>query len=249
MATYRQIHVKIWSSPDFQSLSYISKLIFIHLFSNSHRNEAALYRITTKTISNETDIPTPEVDQSITELEEAALIKYDRDNFIVWAINAVKYQKTSPNEVTAIAKNLLNTNHPYCQEFINYYKGTLSTLEGTIEVLINTPQGTPGKGKGKGKGSIKKEKDITPPKNPKPEKIKYAELVSLTEVEHERLVKEFGDPFVKRCIEVLDNHKGANNKKYVDDNRAIRLWVVDKVKKDTETPKPRSPSPYPTEIL
>lgn len=144
MATYRQIHTKIWSSPDFQQLSPHAKLVFIYLFSNSHRNEAALYRITPKTISNETDLTVAEVDNAMAELEGAGLVKYDRDAYIVWVVNAVKYQKLSPNELKAIDRNLQEIFHPFTEDFRRYY-------EGTLKDLGSTSKGTSVKGKGKGK--------------------------------------------------------------------------------------------------
>jgi len=71
-------------------------------------------------------------------------------------------------------------------------------------------------------------------KNLKNERIKelktsYAEFVSLTEAEHQKLVEQYGEDNVKRMIEVLDNYKGSNNKKYASDYRAILNWVVDRV--------------------
>lgn len=158
MATYRQIHVKIWASPDFQELSPDGKLIFIYLFSNSHRNEAAIYRITPKTISNETDLPIDRVEKALTELQPR-VIKYDWDNNVVWVINAVKYQKLSPNEVKAIKKNLEEISHPFVEEFLSYYQERFekyqSILEGTSEVLQSNTKGTPVKGKGKDKDKDK----------------------------------------------------------------------------------------------
>jgi hypothetical protein len=60
----------------------------------------------------------------------------------------------------------------------------------------------------------------------KEKKNTYSDFVTLTTTEHERLVKEFGQSATDRMIEILDNYKGANGKKYADDNRAIRNWVV-----------------------
>lgn len=162
MATYRQIHVKIWSSPDFQELSPYAKLVFIHLFSNSHRNEAALYRITPKTISNETDIPVEDVKTALSDMEKVGVIKYDWDNHIVWVINAVKYQKVNPNGIKAIKKNLEEINHLFAEEFKNYYADILNTSEGVREVFQNTSETLPNasetpsdKDKDKGKGKYK----------------------------------------------------------------------------------------------
>lgn len=77
----------------------------------------------------------------------------------------------------------------------------------------------------------------TPPKPPKPPKkkveepkIKFGDFVSMTEAQYQKLVESYGEPFAKKCIEVLDNYKGSSGKKYKDDYRAILNWVVDRVK-------------------
>jgi hypothetical protein len=60
--------------------------------------------------------------------------------------------------------------------------------------------------------------------------IQYAEFVKMKESEYNKLVEEHGEPLTKKMIQVLDNYKGANGKKYKSDYRAILNWVVDKVK-------------------
>jgi hypothetical protein len=75
-------------------------------------------------------------------------------------------------------------------------------------------------------------KQLTPNNNNKKDnneikKIKYAEFVYMTEEEHEKLVKKYGDYNTKLFIEKLDNTKGSNLKlKYDSDYRAILKWVV-----------------------
>lgn len=64
------------------------------------------------------------------------------------------------------------------------------------------------------------------------EKIHFAEFVSMTNAEYERLVSTYSKDFANQCITVLDNYKGANGKKYKSDYRAILNWVVDRVKQD-----------------
>ena len=57
--------------------------------------------------------------------------------------------------------------------------------------------------------------------------IKYAEYVSMTETEYNKLVEKYGENATKKFIEVLDNYKGSTGKKYKDDYRAILNWVVE----------------------
>ena len=62
----------------------------------------------------------------------------------------------------------------------------------------------------------------------KESKIQYAEFVSLTETEYNKLLQEHGEFNTKRMIKTLDNYKGANGKTYKSDYRAILSWVVAK---------------------
>ncbi|MGV2364921.1 MAG UNVERIFIED_CONTAM: hypothetical protein MIN83_26305, partial [Paenibacillus polymyxa] len=65
-----------------------------------------------------------------------------------------------------------------------------------------------------------------------PPKIKFAEFVSLTQVEYDKLISTHSEERTKRMIEILDNYKGANNKKYASDYRAILNWVVKRVEEE-----------------
>lgn len=64
------------------------------------------------------------------------------------------------------------------------------------------------------------------------EKIHFAEFVTMTNAEYDKLVSTYGKKFADQCIKTLDNYKGSSGKKYRSDYRAILSWVVDKVKKD-----------------
>lgn len=62
-----------------------------------------------------------------------------------------------------------------------------------------------------------------------PEKINYAEFVSMTEAEHAKLVEKYGEEATRKLIEKLDNYKGAKGTTYKSDYRAILNWVVEEV--------------------
>lgn len=56
----------------------------------------------------------------------------------------------------------------------------------------------------------------------------YAENVSMTESEYQKLVESHGQDKTDWMVRKLDNAKGANSKlKYTSDYRAILKWVVD----------------------
>lgn len=79
-----------------------------------------------------------------------------------------------------------------------------------------------------------KPKPKTRKKAPKkePDGKKYAEFVTMTEAEYDKLVQRFGAPFTLACIEKLDNYKGSNGKSYQSDYRAILNWVIERVKQE-----------------
>jgi hypothetical protein len=95
---------------------------------------------------------------------------------------------------------------------------------------------------------IPETKTPTKPKKEIPKK-KYADYVSMTEQEFQKLVAKLGIEDAYGCIEILNSYKGANGKKYKSDYLAIKNWVIARLIKDkkdgiyhgrsTEVPKSR----------
>lgn len=80
--------------------------------------------------------------------------------------------------------------------------------------------------------SRKEENKKDPPAKTHKPKEKYAEFVSLTNDEYSSLVAKLGEDGTARCIEILDNYKGANGKKYKSDYRAILNWVIERYEEE-----------------
>lgn len=79
---------------------------------------------------------------------------------------------------------------------------------------------------------------------PKPPKKQYAEFVSMTEAEYAKLVEKYGEAAALRMIEILDNYKGQENKRYNSDYRAILNWVVERyTEEQARRPQQRKPAP------
>lgn len=81
--------------------------------------------------------------------------------------------------------------------------------------------------------SIEKKKEKPKAKAKPKEKTKknFADDVTLTEEEYKKLLSEFSEPFVNKCIEVLNNYKLSSGRKYKSDYYAIRNWVIGEVQK------------------
>jgi hypothetical protein len=78
-----------------------------------------------------------------------------------------------------------------------------------------------------------KQKNNTPHISPQakkeePDKVQYAEFVTMTNAQYEALIERFGEAKTKGCIEILDNYKGSKGKKYEDDYRTILNWVEER---------------------
>ena len=79
----------------------------------------------------------------------------------------------------------------------------------------------------------KNDKKNIPPIVPPVKKL-YAEFVTMTEDEYEKLLTKYGKEKTVKMIEILDNYKGASGKKYKSDYRAILSWVVKRVEQEEQ---------------
>jgi len=178
MAKYRQIHVRIWQDKKVEELSPLGKLLFVYSWSNTYRNEACLYELTKRKITNETGIDIKAVDEVLAELERAGLIRYDHENSYIWVINALKYQSINVNNMTAILRDIHTCKSSLAVDFAEYYRDLIqSYIDKYSMPWVWDDNGVPtpceshtGKGKGNGKG---KGKDNTKNKKYPPESTEY----------------------------------------------------------------------------
>lgn len=79
---------------------------------------------------------------------------------------------------------------------------------------------------------LEKEKESKPPLPPKEPKVQWADNVTMTNAEHDKLLATHGPANTVRLIEILDNYKGSSGKRYKDDYRAILSWCVDRLNEE-----------------
>ncbi len=70
----------------------------------------------------------------------------------------------------------------------------------------------------------------------KPEKFEIISKVFLSEIEKEKVLKEFGE-FTDDALRCLSNYKNASGKNYKSDYHALIGWVKDKLKKESNGTK------------
>lgn len=91
--------------------------------------------------------------------------------------------------------------------------------------------------------NIRKQESKNMPARESIEKRKFAEFVSMTNDEYSSLVTKLGEQGAKRCIEILDNYKGAKGVTYKSDYRAILNWVITRYNEERpKSPENESPS-------
>lgn len=76
------------------------------------------------------------------------------------------------------------------------------------------------------------ETDNKSKKDKEQKKIKFAEFVSMTNDEYQKLLVAYGEEATKRMIEILDNYKGSTGRKYKSDYRTILNWVVQRYEEE-----------------
>lgn len=69
-------------------------------------------------------------------------------------------------------------------------------------------------------------------------KVSYAEFVTMTEEQYQKLIDAYGEKRTLACITKLDLYKGMYGKKYSSDYHAILKWVIGEVIKE-EPPAPK----------
>lgn len=107
--------------------------------------------------------------------------------------------------------------------------------------ICHDENGKHGKDKDKDK---EEDKDIVTPHVPPTEpKVQWAEYVSMTNAEHQKLLDTHGPVDTARLIEILDNYKGSSGKKYKSDYRAILSWVEDRLEEEKKR-QPSSSNPF-----
>jgi len=132
MASYRQIHTKIWKDGWFLDLPPDNKLLFIYLFSNERANLIGLYDLPLRVVAFETGLELESVEWGMEQLEKAGKVYYE--NGWVWVTNLLRYNATnidSPKIKTHIENTLDEI--PDCQlkrRLIAYYAPVIPYIYG-----------------------------------------------------------------------------------------------------------------------
>ncbi len=155
-----------WGDPWVQERSPLGKLLFVYLWTNTHRNKSGLYVITQKTMSDETGLNRKQINDVLTELFPK--VQYDPKHCICWVIKHTRRQFLRTGSISEQLKKGIRNDalklcyHPFFLNFMEQYPEifTPEEKETLYRPYTDSPRGSidpPGEGKGEGKGILKEE--------------------------------------------------------------------------------------------
>ena len=213
----RFIDTDIWNKAWFRKLTPKMKACFFYLFTRC--DHAGIFEC-------DLELASFMIGQKVTE-DEISKAFGDKvevlsdDKWFIPDFIPFQYTKLNPN-VKAHA-SVIKRLKQYSNSDLTVTKGLGKSLDTVLSTVLDT--------------DIDTDKDKSKAKDKAKEKESYAPFVFLTTDEFSKLVEKFGnDKVVKSAIEILNNYKASNGKKYKSDYHALIGWVYDKIQKENPQP-------------
>ncbi len=210
MSVYRYVHTNYWQDDFILSLTPEEKFFYVYLLTNSKTKQCGIYELSKKVIVFETGYNTETINKLLDKFTKYGKIKYSEKTKEILLLKWLKHNRSnSPKVKACIEKELKEIK---TEEFIKEYQELCIEYEYSINTVpvLNHKE---------------KEKENKKKKN----KNKYFDLVYLTEKEHQRLIKEYGEENTTKFYKKLSDYKGSKGKEYKSDYKAIFSWVIDAV--------------------
>ncbi|WP_205590215.1 hypothetical protein [Brevibacillus laterosporus] len=250
MAVFRQVQTSFWQDARvLEEMTPEDKYFYLYLLTNPCTKQIGVYPISKKTMAFEMGYSIESVNALFDRFERNhRLIKYNSESRELALLNWGKYnfrkggkpvedcikkELRDVKDLSLVADVLKKIDSPSIRKiFIGFLNESGFELDDTYHDTSTSGGQEKEEEKEEEKEKEKDLKDIPSPNSSKRKekpKKKYAEFVSMQEVEYEKLVAKHGKYLAEKMIEKLDNYKGANGKKYKSDYRAILNWVEEKV--------------------
>ena len=108
MANFRQVKTQLWNDVKFLEISKDAKLLFIWTFTHPETNCSGLTLFNADVCIRQTGLSRVVMEKAMQELEEIALVEYDKKHNILWVMNQFKHAPKSPKIVEAVIKEILS---------------------------------------------------------------------------------------------------------------------------------------------
>lgn len=141
MGRTEDIDSSMWATNDeFMDLSPNAKLLYLWSFTNPDCNMAGLYRVSERTMRQQTGLSASQLERALVELAERAFVVYDRP--ILWVRSRAKHLRTKGDKMaTSVARAVgeLPFDHPLRIAFLRQYVDAPWLRNALSRVVENTP--------------------------------------------------------------------------------------------------------------
>lgn len=117
---YNNIDSQIWRDKRLKRVSPLGRYLFIYLFTNAYVPLSGIYELDEEVAKAETGLNS-HFDELLKENVRKCNIKYDRKSGLIWVINKFKRSSKSEKVLKHVAKQLINLDHPFRQDFVKKY--------------------------------------------------------------------------------------------------------------------------------
>ena len=203
MANYRNISMDFWSdSKVVDDFTPEDRYIYLYCMTNPHTNLCGCYEVSIKQIANETGYNADSVERLLKRLDSSHnVIRYSAQTKELLILNWCRYNWTTSEKLN---KPLLAEIRKIKNDHFREY----------LAARYNE------------RGSVKEQYDPVGDGKPEVVRHKYGDhgWVRLSDEEHSRLLQEFGEAELDRCIAYIDEsaQMNGNKNKWRDWNLVIR---------------------------
>jgi hypothetical protein len=220
----RIIYTKFWNDNYVSELNHKEKLAFLYFITNEKVNICGIYELPDKYIKMDLGFSQGELDKI-----REKFIKDDKFIFIDGWIKIVNFElynkfegekneRAKEKELALIPDKIIQYTYSIDTEIDRVSSGKDTPYNH--KSIINNHKSEIKEGDCKGETSTLKEK------------VKFADYVSMSTEEYEKLVDKHGRDKTMAFIEKLNVFKGSNGKTYKSDYLAILNWVIEAVNKN-----------------
>lgn len=148
MAIYRSIYTRIWREDDwFSELPPTAKMFWFYLITNPSTNQAGIYRLTARTMANETGLALGEISDLVAQFQREGKVDWCAAPGVVWVHRMREYQtgevngkRLSPSQLTGIENDLREV--PDCtakRAYLRHYGYPVPEDSDTLSDSMDTP--------------------------------------------------------------------------------------------------------------
>jgi hypothetical protein len=144
MAEFTQVRNDVWQDPEFETLPFAGKLLWLNLLTTPFRNTAGMFHYTIGRMAFETSVTLEQAREALDKLVALEWVQYDEETAVVWVCNFLRRQPHGPGVLEKARREVeegFSHDHPLVQGFWRHYADFYG--EGESHVIPTTPPTLP----------------------------------------------------------------------------------------------------------